>query len=495
MTGTGSVSDTTQYLDQATAVAQPACKAPDGYKFECWVLQRWDGSAYVDVATNPNVYPGGEFTIEYNDAKQDVIERDENDQIIKANYTIQLRAKFVKVDDPVPTHIDWYSNLQDVTGASLVLNKFIHDGINDSNATKGWYVTDKPDGDLMINEGVDIRSATTYSYPGYAFVGWAKSADADGSDGSLFLKWDADNNQFLAKDANGAWVKVTQVAADENRPYDDLYAVWKAQYFYVYHSSDATVRQYNMPSDDNGFDIVALTAKNFLYGGYYSDYAKKGDYDLNNPVEGNFGEAYTGDQTSWKSENVYTAPGKTMQPEAGKTYFLKEVPNTYLMPTQIETFHRFDLHLRNLILTSVVDDANYSAAGFTVGGAKKAGEFVPSFTITFGANSEHAGEEIKEVTFNAQSPEISGGLSGLVLYFGLFDIAKDSYNALIGADPSKGVTNVVKPYWVTPDGVTVSGSGLRRIITKDVNTDSIIQVDGKEVTYRNAKASITAVVA
>ena len=142
-----------------------------------------------------------------------------------------------------------------------------------------------------------------------------------------------------------------------------------------------------------------------------------------------------------------------------------------------------------------MDDANYTAAGFTVGGTAKAGTFVESFTITFGANSEHEGEAITEVTFNAQSPEVSGGLSGLVLYFGLFDIAKDSYNALIGADPSKGVTNVVKPYWVTPDGVTVSGSGLRRIITKDVNTDSIIQVDGKEVTYRNAKASITAVVA
>ena len=140
--------------------------------------------------------------------------------------------------------------------------------------------------------------------------------------------------------------------------------------FYVYHSSSATVTEHNIEDykqADNSykFDIVGLTTTNYLYGGYYSDYGKKGNYNISNPQTGTFGEAYSGDQTSWNIDNAYKTSGRNIVPIPGKTYFLKEVYRGYLRPNKINTTDSYDGNrIRQLFFFTAVDDLNYRSIGF-----------------------------------------------------------------------------------------------------------------------------------
>jgi len=171
-----------------------------------------------------------------------------------------------------------------------------------------------------------------------------------------------------------------------------------------------------------------------------------------------------------------------MTPVMNHTYFLKEVPNTYLMPTQIETFNRYNYELRHLIFTTAIDDNNYKSNGFTVAGNSEDGVRTPVVTLTFGANSEKDKVELeaKDVA------NVENGLVGFYCEFNSLDGGK--HTELIAAKAMS-----VKPYWVTPDGVTVTGSGLRRVLIVDKNENSIVEVGTMaEVTYRNYKSAITA---
>ena len=206
--GKDAPTDPTLYVDSATAIAGAASTPNDKtQKFEYWVLQTWNGSAYEDTETM--VLPGEGFTVLKSDAKKaerldpdtgDPMTDDEGNPLY--TYTIQLKAVYGPVDSPEPTHITWHAN--NGTGDSIT----------------------EPEG-LQINEAVKIRPASTFSYAGYEFIGWAKlsggeepASPTDAS--SLWLVYDSATDSFTCKGE-----AATQVAADEKLPYDDLYAVWK----------------------------------------------------------------------------------------------------------------------------------------------------------------------------------------------------------------------------------------------------------------------------
>ena len=87
-------------------------------------------------------------------------------------------------------------------------------------------------------------------------------------------------------------------------------------YFYVYHSSDNSVEKISLSSVTGGtFDITNLVSNGYLYGGYYSDYNRKGAnysggtdglteqggryYDVG-------GTSYDGGLGYWSGSNAYT---------------------------------------------------------------------------------------------------------------------------------------------------------------------------------------------
>ena len=105
--------------------------------------------------------------------------------------------------------------------------------------------------------------------------------------------------------------------------------------FYVYHSATATVTEHNIEDykQEDGsykFNIVELTKNKWLYGGYYSDYGKKGEYNIANPQAGAFGETYLGDRTSWNIDNAYKTSGKNIVPIKFKyLYIINPIPHSF----------------------------------------------------------------------------------------------------------------------------------------------------------------------
>ena len=223
-TGTNPPVDRALYPDQADAIAQAALTAPDGVEFKCWVMQKWDEDQgeYVDVEGG-ELLPGQHFTIEESYARKRAIEGETD----KYTYTIRLRAEYSKSESELPTHIWWFNNYSD-NGADR------HDSFHQDEG-------------ISINEDVGIQSAPTRE--GYVFLGWARvdaevSESAVGVDGNpptgnvldldesdLYLAY-VDGGYKLADQTSAYYGRaVTRVAADEEHPYMDMYAVWeKAKY-------------------------------------------------------------------------------------------------------------------------------------------------------------------------------------------------------------------------------------------------------------------------
>ena len=212
-TGHDAPTDSTYYIDTAEATAQAGSIAdePTKYQFECWVVQKWNGTAFED--TDVEVYPGDTFEVLKANAKKEDYTDPANPQITK-KYTIQLRAKYKPLEDHTPTHIDWFPNYGD--------NFAVHQ-----------------DKDLQINEAADIFDAQTRE--GYTFLGWARVPTTESeSQGEpipqgkvleltaddVYLAYDAEKDEWTVK-KDGTDAVVTQVAADEETPYHDMYAVWK----------------------------------------------------------------------------------------------------------------------------------------------------------------------------------------------------------------------------------------------------------------------------
>lgn len=231
--GTGEVKDPNVYKDLTGAIAQNAPTPPEGEAFLYWVLQTWnpaggeDGQgAYEDIHPMEFVYPGDMFTVSYDHAREVETTDPDTEDIIK-QYYVRLRAEYTNPDEETPTHIWWYSNFGD----------------NDVVKTNRTDTADNVEY-VKINEAVFIKPEDTFDRPHYDFLGWARvdSTDAQGNPkqdepklhpelgiDDLFLKYNAEEDAFYAKNEAGEWVKVTQVAADEKFPYHDLYAVWAAK--------------------------------------------------------------------------------------------------------------------------------------------------------------------------------------------------------------------------------------------------------------------------
>lgn len=240
-------------------------------------------------------------------------------------------------------------------------------------------------------------------------------------------------------------------------------------YFYIFHTANIESGPYveEIPIDeehvsDGTFDIVRHTEEGYLYGGYYRDYALKGDYQIDNPAESegvSGATSYTGDQTSWDSRDAYTDEiGTAMTPEAGKTYFLKEVPNTYLHPA---TYVVYDTHnenkIVNLYLLTATDDANYSSVGFDVTGTA-----VSNSTEDVSLTTDRLYEMVKVTKDGAEYQTFTPTQVFEEIPAGLLALSTEK------ADYIQANANYVEaPYFVTLDGVKVTGNQNLKVYLRD----------------------------
>ena len=240
--GTNAPTDPNQYSDQAQAIARPAATAPeseDKLAFQYWVVQKWNGTAYED--TMQNVFPGDRFKVNFDDAQMSDVQYEEDGTTIKsATYTVQLRAQYGSAEDATPTHIYWYNNY--TNSESGILRK---------------------DDDLAINQTVTILAAPTRA--GYDFLGWARKPETNADKTTnyyvyegltatdLLLTYDSANSKYTYTTTGDVVKTATGVFADENIPYDGMYAVWEAK------EVGYTVEFYYM-NDDGTYPTTATSS-------------------------------------------------------------------------------------------------------------------------------------------------------------------------------------------------------------------------------------------
>ena len=486
--GHGEPTDSQDYLDNSTTFAQAASTPNDASKqFEGWMLMTWNGSEYVEKEPGKLYNPGDEFNVYKADAKKEArIDPETGEQMVDEDgvpqytYTVMLRAKYKDYESPVPTHINWYSNLKTIGGDDLAKARFIKPTEAEDIDGKGWMIGQTG---LQINQAVGIEPATTYSYPGAIFLGWARvdtsKTAADVTEADMFLKWDATQSKFFAKDEAGEWtIEATQVACDEKTPYHDLYALWDTGYFYVYHSSDCTVERIPMPvsSESGTFDLTQLVADNFMYGGYYKKYNRAGaDFDAttaeytDNKTTDSNGTPYVGGSGAWTKSRAYTVNGREMVPEAGKTYFLKEVPNDVFLQnyTHVIFDTRDDNTLKKIFMISSLDDTNYSTIDLYAENSFGARTKL-AVSYVFGESATTEKTTIDASTF--------GATAGFVAVWNPKDLSP----------VEKGCKYII-PTYTTPDGVIVDGSKMRVVTFGDGKIDA----SGKIVDITTGKFSVS----
>ena len=234
VTGTNEPTDAMKYLDNAAAVAKPACTAPEGYVFDYWVVQRWDEESESFVDTDVIAYPGDSFVVKVDDALREE-KPDHTPEKPSYQYTIRVHAKYAKAEHETPTFIPWYGN-------------------NESEKSGGEDFVVREE-NIDINEAQPIMPADTFTYDGYRFVGWARVAISDDEghstlealetklDGSstndydplLFLEYREDGNFYstaatIGHGVDAAGVKINAIAPDESYPYHAMVAVWERVY-------------------------------------------------------------------------------------------------------------------------------------------------------------------------------------------------------------------------------------------------------------------------
>lgn len=214
--------------------------------------------------------------------------------------------------------------------------------------------------------------------------------------------------------------------------------------FTLVHGSNGETETLDVSTD---FDLTKTVAEGYLYGGAFLDAA------YTQPVSYNERE----------SALCFT-------PEAGKAYYIREVPNTYLQPKSLSLSKHKDTTTVDVIgfyLMSVVDGLNYREAGFeaTANGHPIELRSVGEPDVTLGG-SAYANLYVRftngtEWHLTANS-ETFGNLSG---YLTCLEVPKEYWT-------EAGTQITFTPYWITMDGVKVTGTATRTCRYEGIGPDT-----------------------
>lgn len=317
-----------------------------------------------------------------------------------------------------------------ISGASFTIS----DGSNTESFNAGTYRNENIQTDTVYTI---TETAAPENYEGldasFSFI-----VSSQGGTGLTAYFCDAEGNQVEAPDG----VSLTYTNGLTN------IRVTNIGYFYVYHSSNQSVDTYPV---SGSFDITALVADGYLYGGYYSDYKKAGSYE-GGPNATYDGTSYAGAIAGyWDSSAAYTANGTTMIPVAGQTYYLKEVPEDYFKPYMAVVYDSYvdPNSAEGLYLISATDDKNYQDFGLeAVNAYTQEKAFAMSFIFQ------------QEINTSAKTVITAKSAFGVPAgYLGVWNANEEL---------TENNTFYYRPYVVTPDGVKVYGTTTRTVYTGDV---------------------------
>ena len=214
--------------------------------------------------------------------------------------------------------------------------------------------------------------------------------------------------------------------------------------FTLVHGSNGETETLDVTTN---FDLTKKVKEGFLYGGAFLDAA------YTQPVSYNERE----------SALCFT-------PTAGVTYYIREVADAYLQPKSLSLSKHKDTTTVDVIgfyLMSVVDGLNYREAGFeaTANGQPIELSSVDEADVTLGG-SAYAKLYIRftngtEWNLTANS-ETFGNLSG---YLTCLEVPKEYWT-------EAGTQITFTPYWITMDGVKVTGTATRTCRYEGIGPDT-----------------------
>ncbi len=214
--------------------------------------------------------------------------------------------------------------------------------------------------------------------------------------------------------------------------------------FALVHGSNGETETLDVSTD---FDLTKKVKEGFLYGGAFLD------------------AAYTTPVTYSGLENALC-----FTPEAGKAYYIREVSDAYLQPKSLSLSKHKDATTVDVIgfyLMSVVDGLNYREAGFaaTANGQPIELSSVDEADVTLGG-SAYANLYVRftngtEWNLTANS-ETFGNLSG---YLTCLEVPKEYWT-------EAGTEITFTPYWITMDGVKVTGTATRTCRYEGIGPDT-----------------------
>ncbi|MBQ3272568.1 MAG: VWA domain-containing protein [Solobacterium sp.] len=332
-----------------------------------------------------------------------------------------------------------------------------------------FYATNNTAVTAKIKAGWNLRFLNLYHGSTYSFEETGMPGNFEFVSVVPTTQWNfmhPDNANWYTIDATSTKGLITGTITEPNNNYTVTYTNQPKPEFYIYHSSvavDGALETIPMSAvnADGTYDLFAHAKEGTLYGGYYLDYAGKGDY-ADDGVKGTTGVAYTGMNYEWT--NPQTVLGTAMKPQAGVTYYIKEVPTYYLRNYHQITFLKTTPQtLTGLYLISAVDDRNYNETGFVLKSTdSKEATVVQSLAITNSGTG-------KTTTLKANTVFNSLGITEEGEYLTYWAANGSSYYA-VGSF-------TVLPYWVTPDNITVRGISTRTITITSMTRRGVTKSD------------------
>lgn len=231
---------------------------------------------------------------------------------------------------------------------------------------------------------------------------------------------------------------LTETLAEGGLHYEFYY---RYNRFAVYYQSTGSAVNYDLV---DSFSVTNRVHNGYLYGGMYTN------------------SKFTIPATDVKGN------GLSFVPEAGETYYVKEVPETYL---RASTYYIYDTHNNNklvrLYMITAIDDLNYAHVGFDVDSTQSA-QVVEA--------KESVYETVSVQKYNAKWELAETRIYNINSFFG-----KNFFPAYPAGDSHPGYLHVQKyegsveagelfdytPFFVTPDGVKVTGVRNRVVSTGD----------------------------
>lgn len=255
------------------------------------------------------------------------------------------------------------------------------------------------------------------------------------------------NNDALTA---GDFATVTLSATNSNQH------VWFAytQEFTVVHVKENgnTSERFSVSA---GFDMTAHVTEGYLYGGTFADEActQVADFGGGNP---------TG-----------------FLPEAGKTYYIWEVDRAYLMPKSLSCWEHVDatnVDVTGFYLVTPIDRTYYSEVGFKVGGAKLPANQLTEEYMQNGEKATLIKDGEQSVVYDKIIVDCKSTRTEV---FDITSVTNKTKGSLACYSMNKvtywnevGATVTFTPYWITLDGVEVTGSATRTCEYKGAGSDA-----------------------